>query len=357
MKSQTVAMSPSRGRCVPSSVSCSAPPVSFHHRCESRCLSCRGRVGGPSPSWRRSWPAWAGVRRFVTFVLLFPKEPSARLASLHFALEDAFRVVLPGALFTGLLLQGCPKIAPPSSSGCGVHSRAPLGSLRPDGATRRARSASVVSHHLDGLLLHNPRRLVASCCRPWGSSGFSRRPRIRDDRDLPSDATPFRAFPSRVAVPCVSAGRCPLAVLGCDTEPTSRPCSTRESVARQAVADLTRPLLSWASLPGASHPSSSLHGVDLSSPSPDPLPWTSSDAAPCARGRSPRRRCAHSLAARSSSQAPCGCLFPRLEGRGIGVCVRPCGRRVLSTSCSATVSAAVRETVLTRSPRRSATSG
>jgi hypothetical protein len=331
LKSSAVAMSPSRGRCVPSSVSCSVPTVSFHHWCESSFLSCRGRVGGPSPSWRRLGPASGPFRRFVTFVLSFPKEPQPDDASLHFALEDASRVVLPGVLFTGLLLQGCPKIAPPSFTGSGVHSHTPLGALRPDGATRPTRSAFVVSHHPDGFRLHNPRRLVASCCRPWGSSGFSPRLRDREVRDLPSDASPFRAFPSRVAVPCVTAGLFPLAVIGCDTDSTSRLCSTRESVAFLAVADQPRSWLSWASLPGASQPSSSLHGVDLSSPSPDPLPWTSLDSAPCTLGRSPRRRCAHSLAARSSSQAPCGCLSPRHECRGIGVCVRPCGRRVLST--------------------------
>jgi len=36
----------------------------------------------------------------------------------------------------------------------------------------KSRSVLVVSHHLDGFLRATARRLVASCCRPWGSSRF-----------------------------------------------------------------------------------------------------------------------------------------------------------------------------------------
>jgi hypothetical protein len=45
--------------------------------------------------------------------------------------------------------------------------------LRRCGANRLARAVLVVSHHLDGFLHLIVCRLVASCFRPWGSSGFS----------------------------------------------------------------------------------------------------------------------------------------------------------------------------------------
>ena len=58
------------------------------------------------------------------------------------------------------------------------------------------------------------RRLVASCCRPWGSPGLS-----LVGSDVPvapwgllTDATPSRAFPSTGSRACVTADRCPLAV-------------------------------------------------------------------------------------------------------------------------------------------------
>jgi hypothetical protein len=106
--------------------------------------------------------------------------------------------------------------------------------LRRRAATHFARAVLVVSHHLDGFLLHGLRRLVASCCRPWDSPCF-RRSRCHASQRVRSGflygATPSRAFPSRVALPRVAAGPCPLAVARLASDPTSRPCSTRESVA------------------------------------------------------------------------------------------------------------------------------
>jgi len=56
-------------------------------------------------------------------------------------------------------------------------------------------------------------------------------PRSRVFASFPTGATPSRAFPSQVAAPNVSAGTFLLAVIGCNTDPTPRPYSTRESVA------------------------------------------------------------------------------------------------------------------------------
>lgn len=57
----------------------------------------------------------------------------------------------------------------------------------------KSRSVHVVSHHLDGFLRATARGLVASLCRPWGSSRFlrdSRNLRISRDADHPSKNSP-----------------------------------------------------------------------------------------------------------------------------------------------------------------------
>jgi hypothetical protein len=57
----------------------------------------------------------------------------------------------------------------------------------------KSRSVLVVSHHLDGFLRATARRLVASCCRPWGSPRF-----LPAEASIPRDATtPRRTSPTR----------------------------------------------------------------------------------------------------------------------------------------------------------------
>jgi len=100
-------------------------------------------------------------------------------------------------------------------------------------AERRSRSASVVSHHLDGLLLHRFRGLVASRCRPWGSSDFH--PRRTTCRWPVDEVSQPMLLPSRALPPDEPylRHRRPLPPRRYRTavRPTSRPCSHRESVA------------------------------------------------------------------------------------------------------------------------------
>lgn len=262
--------------------------------------------------------AWATFVRFAV-------RRGDQCAHRSSALEDAFRVVRPGGSHR-TPPSGLSKDRPSIDISFGVHSRTPRGALRPDAATRPTCSAFVVSHHPDGLLHRNLRRLVASCSRPWGSSGFVPRPRSRKVRELPTDAAPFRAFPSRAAAPCVTAGPCPLAVIGCDTDPTSRPCSTRESVASLTVSSQLRPLLSWAS------PTWSLASVSLAGDMTVALP------ARCAPAASLLARLGRHLAG-VSSRGPRALrqglrtsmqtlrsfhLLRRSRVRLRGRCVRPC---------------------------------
>lgn len=109
---------------------------------------------------------------------------------------------------TERLLQGCPKIAPPSTSPLVSTPGAIRSSclVRPVPSARRsqrpARSVPVGSHHLDGFLHqqlagllhpaadHGVHRVSAACraSADWRTSSC-----------FPSDATPFRAFPTRTA--------------------------------------------------------------------------------------------------------------------------------------------------------------
>jgi hypothetical protein len=133
-----------------------------------------------------------------------------------------------------------------------------------------SRSALVVSHHLDGFLRAKDRRLVASCCRSWGSPRFpepaARRPRpngpkaarpapearpgpVPRDAIHPSKSSP-RPQPYGVTTACylravgprrvVDAPRSPLPVGGsgvCPTGPsTSRRCSANGSVASDTLS-------------------------------------------------------------------------------------------------------------------------
>jgi hypothetical protein len=102
----------------------------------------------------------------------------------------------------------------------GVHSHKRCRLLRLGTARHRARSALVVSHHLDGFLLQSARRLVASCSRPWGSSGFGPAPcshpqspacrsRSRAASPMPR---PSELVPTRAAVLHITVSRSPLVV-------------------------------------------------------------------------------------------------------------------------------------------------
>jgi hypothetical protein len=95
------------------------------------------------------------------------------------------------------------------------------GSLRPDGASRRTRSAFVVSHHHDGLLRSRGRGFIAPRNRP-GVRHVSRHPgahtvRPKGQRAQVAGAVPrdavhtLRRLPSPTAVPH-HCGRCLLAV-------------------------------------------------------------------------------------------------------------------------------------------------
>ena len=206
-----------------------------------RCLRCgAGRVAWVAP--RGSGPA----------------RPSMR-----FTFEAASRVARPVAR---RLLQGCPKISPPSTSslestpgGAGsniaVRACAAFGEVLPSSL---ARSAHVVSHHRDGFLLPRPVGLLHPTADPgvhrvstWcpRSAGHSR---LLTDASRPPElsppAAPYASSPTR---------RGHLAVLGerparCWPRSTSWRCSLRASVASADVSAGECPMLSWASLPGTS---------------------------------------------------------------------------------------------------------
>jgi hypothetical protein len=85
-----------------------------------------------------------------------------------------------------------------------------------DGANRQPCSVPVVSHHLDGLLHSVDCRLVASCCRSWGSRAFpSGRLPVPAQEPIPGHVpavlaarfVPSKEFPSSAAVPH-HCGRC-----------------------------------------------------------------------------------------------------------------------------------------------------
>jgi hypothetical protein len=134
------------------------------------------------------------------------------------------------------------------------HHRSPLphtasGALRTRAATRGSRAAFVVSHHLDGLLLRELRGLVASRSRPWGSPGFDPAVPPRGDRwtGLLSDASPSRAFPSRVAVPTSPLAVAPSPLTGLRTRPDLEALlHARVRCVASPLPVPLRPMLSWA---------------------------------------------------------------------------------------------------------------
>jgi hypothetical protein len=130
--------------------------------------------------------------------------------------------------------------------------RAVASSLRPAGATLRARAVLVVSHHLDGFLHLTVCELVASRFRPWGSSGF--RQRVAARCASPPMLLPSRAFPSRAAVQRVTACHGPLAVTGCSRLDLKALFRSKVRCIRLPLPACFCPMLSWASLSGATHP-------------------------------------------------------------------------------------------------------
>lgn len=127
----------------------------------------------------------------------------------------------------------------PSASTHPVSTPAALRPLRHDAATRRARSVLAVPPRHDGFLHRGAHGLVASRSRPWGSPGFRwsvARSRASDQR--PHRCLPFRAFPSREAVPTSPWALAPLPL------PDVRPTRLRGLVPLEnpwrpaAVADL-----------------------------------------------------------------------------------------------------------------------
>jgi hypothetical protein len=71
----------------------------------------------------------------------------------------------------------------------------------------------VVSHHLDGFRLRDRRGLVASLCRPWGSSRFADRPPlICGARSPPRRRPTLQSVPLQLSLRRVTAPSCLLAV-------------------------------------------------------------------------------------------------------------------------------------------------
>jgi len=137
----------------------------------------------------------------------------------------------------------------------------------------QSRSVLVVSHHLDGLLLHRTCRALRPGCRPWGSSRFRllRRAipatRLRPSEPCSPVAAPRQSSPigalgrGHIASPCFHASpttpaalpprRCAMAI-GLRRFPprsTSRPSAAPGAVPPHRVAAGRRPLLSWACPP------------------------------------------------------------------------------------------------------------
>jgi hypothetical protein len=127
--------------------------------------------------------------------LLSTESPSLRTATRRPLLRSpaklpaAARTGLPVFLSWGWMSQlgypNCSAFRPSVDRPFGLRSRGHSLHPLPDTAlarnafglevpTSRSRSALVVSHHLDGFLCSEARRLIASCCRPWGSSRFNR---------------------------------------------------------------------------------------------------------------------------------------------------------------------------------------
>jgi hypothetical protein len=129
--------------------------------------------------------------------------------------------------------------------------------LRRADANRHTCSAYVGSHHLDGLLHRTVRKLVASCCRPWGSSGFHTG---RSRPTCPHRCHTLQSLPLPSSRACrhrqAAASSSLLAVHQTDLEALLH---SRVRCALSPLPATTHPILSWASLPEASRPSSLLH--------------------------------------------------------------------------------------------------
>lgn len=133
-------------------------------------------------------------------------------------------------LSSSAFLRVVQRSASPSTSP-GESSPTHRGALRTLAATRASRAAFVVPPHLDGFLLlwlagllhpaadHEVHRVSCPAVPPTGPI-----------RTVLTDATPSRAFPSRTASTASPQPVAPSSFTGC-ARSTSRPCSTRESVA------------------------------------------------------------------------------------------------------------------------------
>jgi hypothetical protein len=204
----------------------------------------------------------------------------------------------------GIHLVVCPSSDIPRSRPLRVTLPSPSARWSPH---QPARSALVVSHHLDGLLRVRVPGLVASRYRKGFAAFLAlRRPRQRSEDRLvrcvggfPVCAfTPLEEVPPPAAAPR-RRGRCPLAVgpsrspvAGVARRPsTSRPCSAVGSVATAAVASFGRPLLPWASFP-----SRVLTGAGLR---PDASPRR-----PVRPGTADRPRCRHRVLPPASFARP-----------------------------------------------------
>jgi hypothetical protein len=133
----------------------------------------------------------------------------------------------------------------------------------------------VVPPHLGGFSPPWLRRLVASCSRPWGSPGFRSVVDLPIERSpsFPTGASPFRAFPLRTAAPASPQAVAPSPLLDCESSATSRPCSTRRSVAHpyrcwQSAPDALLGFPSWSRVQVASHfrPHRGVDGRDPAAP-------------------------------------------------------------------------------------------
>jgi len=179
-------------------------------------------------------------------------------------IPDAFRSLPPGQ--AGLPLMGLSKDLPSivqaaesvSRTAGAERLRSTSSALRDGNAGSHPRSVLVVSHHLDGLLLHDPATVFQAAADPgvhhvsfrcernsprctYRPSKLSLRRQLRG----PGDGSPFlRGWASLVRpspiVP-ITAHLAPSSLSW-----TSRLCSIVGSVARPAVASRTRSVLPWA---------------------------------------------------------------------------------------------------------------
>jgi len=174
---------------------------------------------------------------------------------MRFTLEDASHAAW---LVAEQLLQSCPKISPPSSSSL-VSTPSFRGRSAPF-ARRLLRSPEPSASGSSALRAFRPRgfspprrlappttrRLVASCCRPWGSSGFCASPSADGPCALPLRCLTLQSFSTYKAV-SLSPGTvtllplwaCVLPLGGARRLQGLAPC--KRPSRRTAVAGCTRP--------------------------------------------------------------------------------------------------------------------